>query len=345
METDLTASAPDLDRFRFRSLHPCLSMGTASDRYAGWLGQVYTPERYTGKISSRTKRLGARSFKETILPVESVEEYFEHFDILEIDYTFYALLLDDQGRPTQTSQVLKAYAKHLREGNGLVLKAPQAIFAQKVLRSGKFIPNPGYLDGTLFVQSFYEPATALLGSNLRAIVFEQEYQRKEDRVSPEELAQSLEAFFGSIPEDRRYHVELRTEQYLSRPVLAALERYGVGQVLSHWTWLPPLEKQFERGGRQFLNRGGETVIRLMTPLGVRYEDAYAQAYPFTHLVEGLFQPRMVNETVHLIEEALSRNIHVNLIVNNRAGGNAPEIARLLAARFLTQRSGSPDDRS
>lgn len=343
MASNLAAPEPDLSRFQFRSIHPGLSMGTASDRYAGWLGQIYTPERYSGRFSTRTKRIGTRSFKETVLPVESLEEYFDHFDILEIDYTFYALLLDGEGRATQTFQVLKAYASHLREGDGIVVKAPQAIFARKVLRSGKYLPNPGYLDGALFVRSFYEPATALLGSNLRAIVFEQEYQRKDERVSPDELASSLDTFFGSIPEDPRYHVELRTEQYLSKPVPAVLERYGVGQVLSHWTWLPTLKKQFERGGSRFLNRGGEALIRLMTPLGVRYEDAYARAHPFDHLVEGLFQPRMVEETVHMIEEALSRDIHINIIVNNRAGGNAPEIARLLATRFLRMPDGSTDD--
>jgi len=30
-----------------------------------------------------------------------VGEYFEHFPVLEIDFTFYRLLLDQEGQPTQ----------------------------------------------------------------------------------------------------------------------------------------------------------------------------------------------------------------------------------------------------
>ena len=38
----------------------------------------------------------------------------------------------------------------------------------------------------------------------------------------------------------------------------------------------------------------------MTPLGIRYEDAYAQAFPFTNLVEGMMQHEMVEETAELM---------------------------------------------
>lgn len=46
----------ELVRFQFRDLHPLVSLGTASDRYAGWLGQIYSETRYKGRISSRSKR-------------------------------------------------------------------------------------------------------------------------------------------------------------------------------------------------------------------------------------------------------------------------------------------------
>ena len=32
----------DLQNFCFRGLQPLVFMGTASDRYAGWLGQIYS---------------------------------------------------------------------------------------------------------------------------------------------------------------------------------------------------------------------------------------------------------------------------------------------------------------
>ena len=71
-----------IDHFQFRNLHPNVFMGTASDRYAGWIGQIYSGERYANKISRRSKRIGGKTFVEEVLPVESVEEYFRHFRVL-----------------------------------------------------------------------------------------------------------------------------------------------------------------------------------------------------------------------------------------------------------------------
>ncbi|MFZ2089598.1 MAG: hypothetical protein WAU47_13585, partial [Desulfobaccales bacterium] len=79
----------DIKKFLFRHLHPQVRMGTASDRYAGWQGQIYTGDRYQGRIKPRPKVVGEHTFTEEVLPVDSVAEYFEHFPVLEIDFTFY----------------------------------------------------------------------------------------------------------------------------------------------------------------------------------------------------------------------------------------------------------------
>jgi hypothetical protein len=72
----------------------------------------------------------------------------------------------------------------------------------------------------------------------------------------------------------------------------------------------------------------------MTPLGMRYEDAYLNAYPFDHLIEGMLQPEMILETVEIIQRAIEQGMTVNVIVNNRAAGNAPLIAEQIARKFL-----------
>ncbi|MFP4035935.1 MAG: hypothetical protein ACLFUE_00280 [Desulfobacteraceae bacterium] len=88
------------NHFDFRDLHPLIYMGTASDRYEGWVGQIYTAERYQGSMRSRTHRVGGKSFTEKVLPVESVVEYFQHFRVLELDFTFYDTLnLCDSQQP------------------------------------------------------------------------------------------------------------------------------------------------------------------------------------------------------------------------------------------------------
>jgi hypothetical protein len=329
----------DLQNFYFRGLHPRVFLGTASDRYAGWLGQIYSEERYTDKISRRKKTLGKKSFVEEVLPVDSVEEYFQHFPVLELDFTFYRLLLEEDGKPTPNYHVLQKYRQYLKEDDNVILKVPQAICAQKLWRGGKFVENNSYLNQDIFTRQFYDPAITILGPFLTGLIFEQEYQRKKDRSSPKEVAADLDVFFEEIPKDNRYHLELRTESYLDAPVFEVMDKHGVGQILSHWTWLPSLGKQFYKSGRRFFNSGGQSIIRLMTPRGARYEEAYAQAHPFNKLVPSMLHPSMVEETAELMWEALDNNISINIIVNNRAGGNAPLVGQQIGLRFL-ERGGS-----
>jgi len=322
-----------LNKFQFRNLHPNIFLGTASDRYSGWIGQIYTKERYEGRISKRTDKVGGKSFKHEVLPVDSVKEYFEHFPVLEIDYTFYSTLRDKDGQPTKNFHVLKSYAQYIGENDRVVLKVPQIISAQKLKRGNQYIENETYLDPEIFTKQFYEPAIDLLGPSLAGMIFEQEYQRKQDRIPAKQMAEELGRFFESIPNDSRYHIELRTGAYLSSPVFEVLEKSGVGQVLSHWTWLPSLKNQLNKANNKIFNAGNQLIIRLMTPIGMRYEAAYAKAHPFDKLVDGMLHQEMINETVDIIEKAVKEDIETNILINNRAGGNAPFIAERIVEEF------------
>jgi len=237
------APLADLEQFKFRNLHPQIRMGTASDRYAGWVGQIYSEERYRGRINQRTKVVSEHTFTEEVLPVDSVAEYFEHFPVLEIDFTFYRPLRDRNGKPNQTFQVLKAYQQHFQDGDALVLKVSQVVTAPRLRRGGQYQDTPAYLNAEVFIHQFYEPAIDLLGPALAGFIFEQEYLTKQDRPSVTDMAAALDKFFQEIPKDNRYHLELRTDLYLREPIFEVLEKHGMGQVLSHWIWLPPLRKQ------------------------------------------------------------------------------------------------------
>jgi hypothetical protein len=181
---------------------------------------------------------------------------------------------------------------------------------------------------------FYKPAVEILGGILKGMIFEQEYQRKNERVPVQIMAEDLDRFFQAIPEDTRYHLELRTEAYLSSPVFTVLEKHGIGQVLSHWTWLPSLKKQVNRAGNRIFNAAKQRLIRLMTPMGMRYEEAYAKAHPFDRLIEGMLQTGMVNDTADLMRQATKEGFETSIIINNRSGGNAPIIAQRVAEQFF-----------
>ena len=80
----------------------------------------------------------------------------------------------------------------------------------------------------------------------------------------------------------------------------------MGLVFSQWTWLPPVRKQF------------------------------AKAFPFDKMVPGMLDPEMIEDTVKIANEAVKDKVQVNLIINNRAGGNAPLIAQTIADRLQSQ---------
>ena len=316
----------------FRDLHPKVRLGTASDRYSGWIGQIYSEGRYTP--TTRAHSVGGKTFREDVLPIESVGEYFTHFRILELDFTFYSPLLGPDLKPSRNFHVLETYGRYLNKEDRLILKVPQTVCSPRLLRAGSFVENRDYLNVDLFTRRFYEPATEILGPLIGGFVFEQGYQPERERIPTEEYIDSLDRFLDRIPKDDRYHIETRTEAFHVAEYFNVLRRHGAGHVLSHWTWLPPLRRQFLKTERRFFNSGRQLIIRLMTPLRVRYEDAYARAFPFDRKVEGMMSPEMVRETVEIMRSGVEGGIGVNVVINNRAGGNAPLMAEEISRTFL-----------
>ena len=243
-------------------------------------------------------------------------------------------MLDKDSQPTANYHVLSTYKKYITENDKITLKVPQVVFAKKLWRSGKFIENKDYLAAYVFIDQFYQPALEILGNSIKGFIFEQEYHVKKERLSPLENAKALDIFFDNIPEDDRYHIELRPSSYLSKEYFKVIKKYGIGQVLSHWTWLPPLSTQMKYSKGEFFNSDNQCVIRLITPRNIRYEECYKKAFPFDRKIEGMMNPQMIDDSVEITRFAIDQDIHVNITINNRAGGNAPIIAQEIAKRFM-----------
>jgi len=329
----------DLEKLDFRDLHPNTRFGTASDRYAGWIGQIYS--RDWGN-SSRKRKMGSNVFEEVVLPIESTEEYFEHFDIVELDFTFYRPLVDASGKATPNYFVLDSYAAHAPKSAKFLLKAPRSFFARKLRRSkdkkAYYIDNESFLDSEQYVDQFLKPALSILGDRLTGIIFQQEYQRKSDGPSAEQMISELETFFSGIDETPQNHIELRSPHLLTPAYAEWLEDRGIGFVYSHWTWLPSIKEQWLKSGERFTAKNNEAVIRLLTPRKIKYADAYALCHPFDkavpELVNSAGTQQMVDETTALAFKALQQAGVLNVIVNNRAYGNGPELAKRLGQRIM-----------
>ena len=68
-----------------------------------------------------------------------------------------------------------------------------------------------------------------------------------------------------------------------------------------------------------------------------YEESYAKAFPFDKMVNGMLDPEMIEDTIEIVNEAIKEKIQVNLIIDNRVGGNAPLIAQNIAHRLHKER--------
>lgn len=332
-----------IDRYDVRGIHPAVRFGTASDRYAGWIGQVYDEETYGTRISTRKRTLNGQTFEERQLPVESVRAYFEHFDVLELDFTFYRPLVED-GEPSSNYFVLSKYLEHAPDDASFLLKAPQQFFARTLRRGGSFVDNDTFLDANDYISTFHEPAVDLLGDRLAGIIFQQEYQRVADSPSPDRNVEELDAFFSTLPSDVQFHIELRSEHLLSTEYFDWLDARGLGFVFSHWTWLPAIREQWSKCGEHFTAENDEAVARLLTPRNVKYADAYAKAYPFDTPTPELSESKqahdMVLDATALTFRAQAENAILNIMANNRAWGNAPDLTRAIAHRILDEEERS-----
>jgi len=47
----------------------------------------------------------------------------------------------------------------------------------------------------------------------------------------------------------------------------------------------------------------------------------------------MLQPEMLLGSVEIVKSTIEKGVRVNLIINNRAGGNAPMIAQIIAEKI------------
>ncbi len=274
----------------------------------------------------------------------SVEEYFDHFNALELDFTFYRPLVGPSNEPSNTLFVLEQYADSAPDSASIYLKVPQQVSARILRRGGtgkaRYELNPDFLNPGIFTDGFLVPAANALGHRLSGIIFEQEYQRKRDGIESGQNIAELDAFFSSVESTVPVHLELRSPHLLTPPYFDWLAGLGLGFVFSHWTWLPPIREQWERACARFTSSSRQVICRLLTPLRMPYAKAYEKAHPFDRPVPELSETpqaeRMVLDTAALAIQALRHDYAATIISNNRAWGNAPSLSQKIAHRILNE---------
>ncbi|MEM6326808.1 MAG: DUF72 domain-containing protein [Bacteroidota bacterium] len=332
----------EADRLDFRRVHPQLRFGSASDRYAAWIGQIYPRDVWAGEVTTRKKNVGGQTFEERLLPVASVEDYFQHFGVLEIDSTYYRPLTEATGAPSTGLFTLEHYADASPANARFVLKAPQQVTARRLRRKvdgrWSYVDNPEYLDPEVFTRRFLEPARSRLGVKLAGVILEQPYARASDSPPPGVFVAEWDRFAASVPREVPLHLEVRSSHLLTPPYLDWLAESGLGFCFSHWQWLPPLIDQWRLVGERFTAESRTAILRLIQPRDMSFNESWTRAYPFDAASVGLSDTRearrMVDESTALMYKAVTAGVTLDVIGNNRAWGNTPDLCRTLAHRFL-----------
>ena len=277
--------------------------GTSSWKYEGWLGQIYTPERYSvrGRFSRKRFESGC------------LAEYAETFPVVCGDFSFYQLPSAEFWRKLFTTApgtlrfafkvpeeiTVRAFPGHPRYGD----------------RAG--VMNPNFLDGTLLKAEFLDLLEPYR-DRIAVLIFEFGAFPRSVFEAPHEFLAALEPMLRTLPETFRYAVEIRNPEFLAGQYFELLHERNIAHVFSSWTRMPAMSDQILLPGAFTANF---TVARALLKAGRKYEDAVQRFAPY----------RAIQEPNHEVREAL-RNLLVRskhraepsfLFVNNRLEGNAP----------------------
>jgi len=292
-------------------LAPEVRFGTSTWTYPGWRGLVYR-RAYPAKGSAAAM----------------LEEYaaFPLFRTVGVDSTFY-------GPPS--ARTLGAWAAALPAGFEAVSKVWDRItvhtFADARDRARAGERNPDFLSAELFLREVFEPYQAHLGGHVGPFVFEFQRIAGRNRIGPEQFAEWLDRFFGQLPAEGRYAVEIRNQEFLHPAYFAVLREHDVAHVFNSWTRMPTIGRQLDLTGSvpaRFL------VARALLRPGRSYEEAVDRFAPYDRIRESNHGLR--TDLARLARTAVELRIPAFILVNNRAEGSAPLTIRAVARMLATE---------
>jgi uncharacterized protein YecE (DUF72 family) len=275
-------------------------IGTSSWKYEGWLGQIYTRDRYSVRGRYSRKRFEA----------ECLAEYAETFPVVCGDFSFYQF-----PSPEYWQRLFASAPISLR----FALKVPEEVTAEVFPKHPRYGPRAGqknesYLNAEALAALFLEPLEPYR-ERIAALIFEFGARGATGR----EFVAGLDPFLDALPGTFRYAVEVRNRDYLGPRYFDCLRSHCTAHVLNSWTRMPPLEEQIVLPG---VFTADFTVARALLRQGRAYEDAVARFSPYNKVQDENAEGRRALRA--LMERMRSERRAAYIFVNNRFEGNAPE---------------------
>jgi uncharacterized protein YecE (DUF72 family) len=278
-------------------------IGGSSWKYEGWLGQVYSRERYLAR-----GRFSRKRFED-----ECLREYCETFPAVCGDFAFYRFPND------AFWQKLFAQAP---EGFRFAFKVPELITCKTFPTHLRYGPEAGkenesFLDAGMLREMFLRP---LLQYRNKTALLIFEFGTFAHRSFPVRAAflERLDSFFAALPPEFRYAVEIRNPEFLEREYFACLRRHGVAHVYNAWSRMPELPYQLSIPDSLTADFA---VCRALLRCGRPYEEAVARFAPYREIQDP--NPQARESMRVLIARAREDRRLLFLFVNNRLEGNAP----------------------
>ena len=278
-------------------------LGTSSWKYEGWLGQVYSEERYMVRGKFSKKR-----FEEQCLA-----EYADTFPVVCGDFSFYQF-----PTPEFWNKLFTGVPPQLR----FALKVPEEVTRKTYPDQPRYGPRAGqpnetYLNYHMFDAGFLEPLTPWR-DRIAVLIFEFGTFSKKHYTEAEGFYADLDRFLLQLPRDWRFAVEIRNEDYLKQAYFDVLRKHGMAHVFNAWTRMPPLSKQVEIAEAY---TSDFTVVRALLRVGRPYEQAVQMFSPYERVQDPSESTRAA--MTKIVERARKKREPAYLFINNRLEGNAP----------------------
>jgi uncharacterized protein YecE (DUF72 family) len=306
--------SPQFDRARFaedlrKLADENVFLGGSSWKYEGWLGQIYTPQRYY----SRGK------FSQKLFEQKCLAEYGETFPIVCGDFSFYQF-----PTPEFWTKLFETAPPNLK----FALKVPEEITCKTYPKHPRYgpksgLPNPNFLSAEMFDEAFLQVLTPFK-DRIAVFVFEFGTFSKKSYPEPQDFFRDLDDFLRRLPKGWRYSVEIRNDDYLDARYFDVLTRHGVAHVFTSWNRMPPLYKQIEIADAFTTSF---TVARGLLRAGRTYEEAVDAFAPYDRIQDP--NPRTREAVRQLISRARRKREPAYLFINNRLEGNAPMTIRAI----------------
>ena len=278
-------------------------IGGSSWKYEGWLGQIYSRERY----------LTRGRFSRKVFEAECLREYAETFPTVCGDFAFYQFPSDE---------FWKRLFAHVPAAFRFAFKVPEQITCKVFPSHARYgsqagRENEAFLDNRVLQEMFLRPLlpyrekTALL-------IFEFGAFGRRSFGELGEFLDRLDPFLAGLPPEFRYAVEIRNPEFLEKDYFSCLRGHKVAHVYNAWSKMPELRHQMaipDSMTADFL------VSRALLRHGRVYEDAVGMFAPYTEIQDP--NPEARESMRVLIGRARENKQFLFLFVNNRLEGNAP----------------------